>query len=352
MVSESHDLGHCSRCGGRLVPFEDEPVHGRCPACGAAEFRNPIAVAGVLVVRDGRVLLTRRSIMPRAGHWAFPGGFVERGETVEEAALRETREEVGLSARITGIVGMPYSIPDAGQVVVAFQGEAEGEAEARSEVSEVGWFAPSEIPWGEIAFDTTTEALRALILEGFDGDPAHPHRRRFVREPAGIELPSNCRRCGGELRESEAHEEGHGVCHACASPHYENPSVAASLLAVREGRVLLGRRGKESRPGFGMWAGPAGYGELGEPIDETARRELFEETGLRGEISGLISVYTSTNSVEVAYHGEAAGEATPTSEFPELRWFGAGELPWGEMFDSCTVSVEQLVERGIVHDRS
>ena len=342
------DLGHCSRCGGRLVRFEDEPVHGRCPACGGMEFRNPIPVAGVLIVREGRVLLTRRSIMPREGLWAFPGGFVERGETVEEAALRETCEEVGLSARITGIVGMPYSIPDAGQVVVAFQGEADGEAEARSEVSEVGWFAPGEIPWGEIAFDTTTSALRALLDEGLDRVPAHPHERRFIREPAPIELPRNCRSCGGELRASEAHEDGHGTCQACESPHYENPAVGASLLVVREGRVLLGRRGKESRPGFGMWAGPAGYGELGEAIEETARRELLEETGLRGEITGLISVYTGTGHVEVAYHGEAVGEATPTSEFPELRWFAASELSWGEMFDSCPVSVEQLVERGIV----
>ncbi len=348
MVSGAHDLGHCSRCGGRLVPFEDEPVHGRCPACGAMEFRNSIPVAGVLIVRDGRVLLTRRSIMPRVGLWAFPGGFVERGETVEQAALRETREEVGLEARLTGIVGMPYSIAEAGQVVVAFQGEADGEAEARSEVSEVGWFAPREIPWGEIAFDTTTSALQALVDEGLDGVPAHPHERRFIREPAPIELPRNCRRCGGALRESEAHEEGHGMCHECSSPHYENPVVGASLLVVREGRVLLGRRGKERRPGFGMWAGPAGYGEIGEAIEETARRELLEETGLRGEIGGLISVYSGTGHVEVAYHGEAGGEAMPTSEFPELRWFGASELPWGEMFDSCPVSVEQLVERGIV----
>jgi len=348
MTGESHDLGHCSRCGGRLTPFEEEPTHGRCPACGGLEFRNPIPVAGVLVVRDGRVLLTRRSIEPRDGFWAFPGGFVERGETVEEAALRETREEVGLGARITGIVGMPFSIPERGQVVIAFRGESEGEPRAASEVSEVGWFAPEEIPWDSIAFETTTQALRALVEEGFGGMPAHPHRRRFIREPAGVELPERCRRCGGVLREAEAHEDGHGICHACASPHYENPPVGASLLAVREGRVLLGRRGKANRPGYGMWAGPAGYGEVGEAIDATARRELLEETGLRGVITGLISVYTGTGHVEVAYHGHAMGEATPTSEFPELRWFAASELPWGEMFDSCPVSVEQLVERGIV----
>ena len=84
-------------------------------------------MAVVLIVRDGRGGgATRRSIMPRAGQWASPDGFVERGERVEQAGLRATREEMGLDARLTGIiVGMPYSIADAGQVVVAFQMQVE-----------------------------------------------------------------------------------------------------------------------------------------------------------------------------------------------------------------------------------
>ena len=342
------NLGHCGSCGTALVPFEPEPSHGRCPACGHLEFNNPIPVAGILVVRDGKVLLTRRSIQPRRGFWAFPGGFVERGETIEEAALRETREEVGLEARITGIVGWPYSMVEAGRVVVAFRGEADGEPQALSEVAEIGWFGPDEIPWDEIAFHTTTAALRALLVEGFTSPPAHPHVRRFENEPEPHVLPRHCRACGEPLRASEPHEEGHGSCDACAAPHWENPVVGASLLVVRDGRVLLGRRGKESRPGFGLWAGPAGFGELGESIEETARRELHEETGLHGEVTGLISVYTGTSHIEVAFHGEAAGEPVATSEFPELRWFAASALPWGGMFDSCSTSVELLSERGLL----
>ena len=160
--------------------------------------------------------------------------------------------------------------------------------------------------------------MRALVDEGLDGVRADPHERQFIREPAPIELLRNCRRCGSKLRVSEAHEDRHRVCDACESPHYENPVMGASLLVVREGRVLLGRRGKERRPGFGMCAGPAGYGGLGEAIEEIARRGLLEETGLRRAIFGLISVYTGTGHVEVAYHGEADGEAMPTLEFPEL----------------------------------
>ena len=342
------DLGHCGRCGARLVPYEPEPAHGRCLACGNLEFNNPIPVAGILVVREGKVLLTRRAIQPRRGYWAFPGGFVERGETIEDAALRETREEVGLEARITGIVGSPYSMVEAGHVVIAFRGEADGMPAAGDEVSEVAWFAPEDIPWSEIAFHTTSDALRALITGGLDSAPAHPHVVRFGGEPSPIELPDRCRRCGEQLRGAAIHETGHGICTACAAPHWENPAAGASLLVIRDGQVLLGRRGIESRAGYGLWAGPAGFGELGESIEDTARRELLEETGLHGEITGLISIYTGSRHIEVTYHGVASGEPVPTSELPELRWFAASELPWGEMFDSCPVSVEQLVERRLL----
>lgn len=342
------DLGHCGRCGTRLAPFAPEPSHGQCPACGHLEFKNPIPVAGILLVRDGQVLLTRRSIEPRAGYWAFPGGFVERGETIEDAARRETREEVGLEARITGIVGSPYSMVEEGHLVVAFRGETDGDAVPGSEVSEIGWFAPDAIPWKEIAFDTTTQALRALLAEGLETSPSHPHEVRFAGTPAPVELPAHCLRCGGPLRQSANHEQGHGICTACEQPLWQNPVAGASLLVIRDGRVLLGRRGIKERAGYGIWAGPAGFAELGETIEETAQRELREETGLHGEILGLISIYNGARHIEVAYHGQAAGEPTPTAEFPELQWFSATDLPFGEMFDSCTTSVERLAERGLL----
>jgi ADP-ribose pyrophosphatase YjhB (NUDIX family) len=342
--------GHCSNCGQASRLFEPGRAHARCPACNHIDFSNPTPVAGILVVRDGRVLLTRRSIMPRRGYWAFPGGFVESGETIEDAALRETREEVGLDATIDGIVGRPFSMVDAGRIVVAFRGEAAGEASALEEVSQVAWFAPDEIPWDRIAFHSTTAALRALIVEGFDPPAAHPHERRFAPEIEPLVIPRHCRQCGGTLRTSEDGEEGHGVCSVCAQPHWENPAASASLLVIRDGRVLLGRRASADRPGHGLWAGPAGYGELGESIEDTARRELREETALEGEVTGLISVYTGSTHIEVAYHGEAEGDPRPTTEMSELRWFAASELPWGEMFDSCATSVTHLAERGLVFD--
>ena len=67
---------HCSGCGAVLP--HDPPV--TCPACGAGHWRNAKPCAGALVVRDGRLLLVRRSMEPWLGWWDIPGGFCEEDE--------------------------------------------------------------------------------------------------------------------------------------------------------------------------------------------------------------------------------------------------------------------------------
>lgn len=91
------------------------------------------------------------------------GGFLEFGETVEEGARREAEEEVGLSIQLGPILGA-YTRPDAGIVVVVFRGRApEGEPRAGEEALEVRWFSPEAIPWDELAFPTTVQALRDWV---------------------------------------------------------------------------------------------------------------------------------------------------------------------------------------------
>lgn len=111
---------------------------------------------------DGAVLLTRRAIEPRIGSWVFPGGFMDVGETAEQAAARETMEEARLEVRNLSLLGV-YTRIEPGVVVIIYTGEAVGEAEVGDETSEVRWFAPGEIPWEELAFDTTTWALKAWL---------------------------------------------------------------------------------------------------------------------------------------------------------------------------------------------
>lgn len=167
----------CSQCG---QPLEERPVesaNGRsvpvCPACGAVHWLDPKVAAGCLVVRDGRVLLVKRGIEPGYGLWVFPGGHVDRGETLEDAALRETREECGALARIDGLLGV-YSYPGRPVIVAVYRATLLPESPepyAADETLEVGWFAPDEIDRLELAFRSSADALAALLGRPFRNPP-------------------------------------------------------------------------------------------------------------------------------------------------------------------------------------
>lgn len=170
-VEVNHQVQHqhpenirfCSLCGGELearVVMPDRKRHKVCSKCGFVVFLGPKLVAGCLVVDAGRVLLLRRGIVPQRGRWTFPGGYVDLSETPEQAAVRETREEVGMKVRVGGVFGV-YTDPDNPQAsVVVYLAEPGEEQPATSlEATEVRYFAPDEIPWDEVAFRTTRDAL-------------------------------------------------------------------------------------------------------------------------------------------------------------------------------------------------
>lgn len=161
----AEDLQYCPICAAplvlRLLPTEDRPrlVCDR----GHILYVNPKVIVGVVPERRGRVLLMRRAIEPRCGAWTFPGGFMEIDETAEECAVRETREEVGVEVRLVGLLGV-YSrpAPEApGIVSVAYRGRVTGgEVSPGREALEARWFRPQEIPWDDLAYETTRWALR------------------------------------------------------------------------------------------------------------------------------------------------------------------------------------------------
>jgi ADP-ribose pyrophosphatase YjhB (NUDIX family) len=159
------DMAYCPRCGAplvvRLVDTEDRP-RLMCDR-GHILYVNPKLVVGVIPERRGRILLLRRAIEPRMGAWTFPGGFMEIDETVEEAAAREAHEEVGVHVRVLDLVGVysrPGPQPGPGIVSIVFRGAvATGKPEAGREALEVRWFRPEEIPWEELAYETTGWAL-------------------------------------------------------------------------------------------------------------------------------------------------------------------------------------------------
>lgn len=156
-------LRFCSRCGSRLdfgeVAGEDRE-RSSCPSCGHIAYVNPRLVVTVLPVTDeGRLILIRRGIEPGLGAWAQPGGFLEVDETVDEAAVRETREETGLEVEPGEFVGF-YTRLEAAVVVLAFEARVIGGTAAPTpEALEVREFAADEIPWAGLAFKTTYFAL-------------------------------------------------------------------------------------------------------------------------------------------------------------------------------------------------
>jgi len=134
-----------------------------CVECGHITYLNPLVVAGALPVKEGKVLLLRRGIEPRKHFWTFPAGFVELGESIEEGAIRETLEEVGVKIELQGIVGV-YSYPQSIAATVVYEAQVKAGRNTTSyEAEETLYFSPKEIPWKDLAFESTRDALRDWV---------------------------------------------------------------------------------------------------------------------------------------------------------------------------------------------
>src|SRR5690349_5608075 len=155
----------CPLCAGPLrrapVP-PDLREQAVCTKCEFVFYLNPKLVAGTIPEQDGRILLTRRSINPGRGLWTFPGGFVDFGETVTDAAVRETFEETGLRVDLTGLHNV-YTYPGAPVIIVYRARVLDGTITTCEENDCVEWRAPSDIPWADLAFPSTREALREWV---------------------------------------------------------------------------------------------------------------------------------------------------------------------------------------------
>ncbi len=150
MASESGipSQGYCLRCGTQLVArFQEDRDRPTCPACGFIHYLDPKVAVAVVLGHGGGILLGRRNISPGKGWWSFPAGYVNRGEILEEAAVREVREEMGVTVRLTGLVGL-YSERDDPVILVVYAGAIEsGEPRADGhEVSELRSFAVDDLP--------------------------------------------------------------------------------------------------------------------------------------------------------------------------------------------------------------
>jgi len=166
---------YCPACGQRLAERAiDNRPRQVCLACGRVHWHNAKPCAGALIVRNGQVLLVRRTAEPFRGYWDIPGGFCEADEHPADAAIREVREETGLEIELIGLLGMWVDEYEGRTTLnvhylartlsrrIVLGSDADGAA----------WFAPDALPQ-RIAFDNSRRALAAWV----GGDPAPVHLR-------------------------------------------------------------------------------------------------------------------------------------------------------------------------------
>jgi len=166
-----HAHGHveysfCPRCGGgleRRVLKANEPKRLVCQACSFIFYQDPKVVAGTVFTLNGGIVLLKRGVEPSIGKWVFPSGYVDRGESVQDAAIRETKEESQLDVKLGALLNV-YSYPRSPNVIVVYTANiVGGELTAADESTEAEAFVPANIPWDELAFDSTRDALQDYI---------------------------------------------------------------------------------------------------------------------------------------------------------------------------------------------
>ena len=152
---------YCPRCGQEATV--DYPRSINCAHCGYGAYYNPKPVAAAIpVTPNNEIILLRRGFDPGKDLWTFPGGFVDLGESVEDAATREAQEELEIAIELTGLVGV-YSRPQDHVVLIVFAATTTDTPRTTPEATHVTAFKPDAIPWQELAFWSTTNALKDFL---------------------------------------------------------------------------------------------------------------------------------------------------------------------------------------------
>jgi ADP-ribose pyrophosphatase YjhB (NUDIX family) len=175
----------CTSCGSAVIlriPEGDDRERYVCTSCELIHYSNPRVIVGCVPVHEGRVLLCRRAIEPRYGLWTLPAGFMERGETVQTGAARETLEEANARVAVGELYSL-FNLPHIDQVYMIFRGRLlDLDFSAGDESLEVQLFGEQEIPWAELAFPVVRETL-SLYFQDRGAGTLRLRAGDIVREP-------------------------------------------------------------------------------------------------------------------------------------------------------------------------
>jgi ADP-ribose pyrophosphatase YjhB (NUDIX family) len=163
-------MKYCPECGTRLEErwiAADARERLVCGACDAIRYENPRILVALMLTCGDRLLLCRRAQQPSLGAWTPPSGFMERGETLERAAVRETFEEASVQVDPEKLALYTVSsLPAISEVYVVFRAEVESDGcRPGSESLEVGYFNEQEVPWSQLAFAEMPNFLRQFFRE-------------------------------------------------------------------------------------------------------------------------------------------------------------------------------------------
>jgi 8-oxo-dGTP diphosphatase len=263
----------CPRCATKLEKKQfEQHEHMACPSCDYVHWNNPIPAAGCLIEHGGNILLIRRKSPPHAGEWSLPVGFLQFGETAEQAAAREVTEETGLRVEAMSLIGTYSDIinEQRSHVVLIFRSRIIGGTLcAGDDAEEVAWFSEYYLP--PVAFDSARSAIDAWQMERRGPSTAYYF----------------CPRCRSRLEERQIAERRHQTCPTCGWIYWINPiPIAETIVTNTEGQVLLIKR--KLPPRVGDWALPGGYVDWGENAETAAIREVREETGLEVKLVRLL----------------------------------------------------------------
>ena len=167
-LDDPHGYRFCPRCGGALEPRllkPTEPERPVCVRCSFVVYIDPkIAVGTIISTASSRLVLVRRGIEPGYGKWVFPGGYVDRGEALTVAAIREAREECGLDVRLDGLVNI-YSYPGRTPIIIVYAASVVSGTLLvdEEECLETAEFEVASIPWNELAFPSTRDGLEDYL---------------------------------------------------------------------------------------------------------------------------------------------------------------------------------------------